>query len=104
MGNVITGRDQVGVYGDKIKLNSDGSGQLAGGNIEWDINGNTVTEGLIRVPFEDGNYSTHLRPKNLRNYVFTNNNDYTVLYLPEDSALNGVRVMFINWRTSTKNA
>ena len=92
----------ISTIGDKIKLNSDGSGQLAGGNIEWDIDGNTVTEGLIRVPFEDGDYSYAPTPKKLRNYVFTNNNDLTVWYLPEDSELNGVRVMFINWRTRSK--
>jgi hypothetical protein len=86
----------------KIMFNPDGSGHIANGNIEWDIDGNTVTEGLIRIPFEDGNYSYAPTPKKLRNYVFTNNNDYTVWYLPEDSELNGVRVMFINWRTSTK--
>ncbi len=103
-GRIASG-GSISTIGDGIKLNSDGSGQLAGGNIEWDADGNVATEALIKIPFENGNsgyagYPTEI--KRLRNYIFTDNNDYTVLYLAENSALNGVRVMFINWRTSTK--
>ena len=35
----------------KVRFNTDGSGQLANGNVKWDSNGNTIVNGLFQLPF-----------------------------------------------------
>jgi hypothetical protein len=88
---------------NKILLDgSTGAGHLAAGKFTWDADGNISVEGLVKTSFMVGNYPNYFDPYSLRNYIFTNNTDYTVWYLPEGISFNGVRIVFINWRTNTK--
>jgi hypothetical protein len=39
----------INLGNNKINLNNDGSGQLAGGNITWDTSGNVTIIGTLKI-------------------------------------------------------
>ncbi|MCS3085407.1 hypothetical protein NXW09_29410 [Bacteroides ovatus] len=65
-GNVSLGSDGSIINSTKWKLNNDGSGQIASGNIAWDTAGNVTFRGL---PYRCNERTTSKRPR-LRNFGY----------------------------------
>lgn len=53
-GNVSLGSDGSITNGTKWKLNNDGSGQIASGNISWDVSGNVTFANAVSVAWTEG--------------------------------------------------
>jgi hypothetical protein len=58
-GNLFLDDATITISDDAIKLNNDGSGQLAKGNIKWDTRGNTTFSGSIARPIKVLNHANY---------------------------------------------
>jgi hypothetical protein len=88
---------KVSLAGGKILLNKDGSGQLANGNITWDINGNIFLQGRISTKFETQSISSsgsyNLDIKN-NNWIINHNSTNTSINIT-NNGLDGAIVYFL---------
>lgn len=62
--------NHVNIADKKVLLNPDGSGHLAGGNVTWDADGNTVYNGASRTKWKTLTYGVIYRSENLDVFGF----------------------------------